>query len=337
MYRRLPVYLLLDTSESMAGEPLDRVEAGVATMVNSLKRNPYALDTVHMCVITFDAKARVVTPLTDIGNVKPPILSIKPGTSLGAALDLLGQSIEKNLVKNTAETKGDYKPLVFILTDGQPTDDWTSAVSKLKNVTPHVATIYGIGCGDEVDFETLSKIADVCFHVKDLNSDGIGKLFVWLTASVQSNSKSPDQKVSLEKTIPLEKGMELVESPPAFSGQKSRLFIHIFCRNTKKPYMVIYRLIPELGQYFSDQALPLPDDFFSDGAKKSSPINEEQLLNVPPCPFCQSEGFAKCGFCKNLFCVDSDSSDSVITCPACETKLSPSESGGSINIDGSAG
>jgi uncharacterized protein YegL len=321
----------------MVGEPLNLVEAGVATMISGLKRNPYALETVHMSLISFDSKARVLTPLTDIVSVSPPVLSIRPGTSLGAALGLLSQSMERDLVKTSGETKGDYKPLVFIMTDGQPTDDWRGAASKLKNAKPHVATIYGIGCGDEVDFETLSQFCDVCLHVKSLNSEGIAKLFVWLTASVQSNSMTPDTPVNLEKTVPLEKGMEIIDKPPPFTGQRSRLFIHIFCRETKKPYMIIYKFDPEIRKYFSDAAVPLPDDFFSDGARKSSPISEEQILNVPPCPFCHSQGFAKCCACGNLFCLDEESSQSQLQCPACETFLEPSGSGGSFDIDGSAG
>ena len=122
MHRRLPVYILLDCSESMAGGPLEAVEAGVYTMISALSRNPYAIETVHLSVITFDAMARVVVPLTEVPMVKPPLLSIRPGTSLGAALDLTRQRIESEVVKTTADTKGDYKPLIFILTDGQPTD-----------------------------------------------------------------------------------------------------------------------------------------------------------------------------------------------------------------------
>jgi uncharacterized protein YegL len=321
----------------MVGEPLELVDAGVTAMVSSLKRDPHALETVYMSVITFDAKARVVLPLTEIAAVKPPVLSIRPGTSLGAALGLLVQSIQNDLDKGTPEAKGDYKPLVFILTDGQPTDDWAAQAARLKTVTPHAATVYGIGCGDDVDFETLAKIVDVCIHVKDLNTEGIRKLFVWLTASVQSNSMSPDQKVSLEKDIPLEKGMEIIEKPPIFTGQKNRLFIHIFCRKTRKPYMILYKLIPELEKYISEQAVKLPDDFFSDGARKSAPINVEQILNVPPCPYCNSDGFGKCGFCQHLFCIDEETSNSKLTCPACETTLAPSGSGGSFNFDGSVG
>ncbi|EDN3960136.1 tellurium resistance protein TerY, partial [Salmonella enterica subsp. enterica serovar Typhimurium] len=53
--RRLPVYLLLDTSGSMHGEPIEAVKNGVQTLLTTLKQDPYALETAYVSVITFDS------------------------------------------------------------------------------------------------------------------------------------------------------------------------------------------------------------------------------------------------------------------------------------------
>jgi uncharacterized protein YegL len=339
MSRRLPVYLLLDCSESMAGNSLDRVEAGVMTMLASLKRNPYALETVHLCIITFDVKARVVTPLTELMAVRPPNLSIKPGTSLGAALDLLSKCLDKDLVKTTPSHKGDYKPLVFILTDGQPTDEWLASLKKVRAATPHVASIVTIGCGDEVDFETLSKIGDACYSVKDFYTESIGKLFLLLTASVQSNSTSPDDKgVSLAKIPPSDGMIEIdLKNPPKLTGGRTRLFIHVTCSKTRKPYLLVYERLTDRSGYICREALPLPEDFFSEGTLKSPPISDQELLNILPCPICEADGMAKCSFCSHLFCLSADSAGREVTCPCCETVLTGSTDSSSFSIDGSAG
>ena len=63
--RKLPVYLLLDTSGSMFGEPIEAVKNGVQTLVAALRQDPYALETAYLSVITFDNGARQVVPLTD--------------------------------------------------------------------------------------------------------------------------------------------------------------------------------------------------------------------------------------------------------------------------------
>jgi uncharacterized protein YegL len=338
MPRRLPVYILLDCSESMAGGPLDAVEAGVYTMISALNKNPYAIETVHLSVITFDAKARVEVPLTEVTLVKPPTLSLRPGTCLGAALDLARERISSEVAKTTAEAKGDYKPQIFILTDGQPTDEWRGPAARLRSVRPHLATIYAIGCGDDVDFETLAQIADVCIHNKSLSTESLGKLFVWLSASVQSQSVAPDKPVTLEK-VPLGDGMELVDPqrPPKFGGESKILYFHVTCRKTRKPYMMRYRYSAANRVYFCQDAVKLPDDFFSDGAMKTPPVDSDLLAGGVDCPYCGGDGWGKCGFCGHLFCLDLGERLNQLTCPVCETTLTLSESDSSFSVDGSQG
>ncbi len=64
--RRLPVYLLLDTSGSMAGEPIEAVRTGVDMLVSTLCQDPYALETVWLSIITFDRDTKVLLPLTPL-------------------------------------------------------------------------------------------------------------------------------------------------------------------------------------------------------------------------------------------------------------------------------
>ena len=64
--RRLPVYLLLDTSGSMFGEPIEAVKNGVQVLVSTLRQDPYALETAYLSIITFDSTAKQVSPLTEL-------------------------------------------------------------------------------------------------------------------------------------------------------------------------------------------------------------------------------------------------------------------------------
>ena len=61
MGRRLPVYLLIDTSGSMRGEPIESVKVGVEAMLSALRRDPYALETVNISIITYDREVKVLT------------------------------------------------------------------------------------------------------------------------------------------------------------------------------------------------------------------------------------------------------------------------------------
>lgn len=93
--RRLPVYLLLDTSGSMHGEPIEAVKNGVQTLLTTLKQDPYALETAYVSVITFDSSARQAVPLTDLLSFQMPALTASGTTSLGEALTLTASSIAK--------------------------------------------------------------------------------------------------------------------------------------------------------------------------------------------------------------------------------------------------
>lgn len=57
--RRLPVYLLIDTSGSMRGEPVESVNVGLRAMQTSLRQNPYAIETVHLSVTTSTPKSKM--------------------------------------------------------------------------------------------------------------------------------------------------------------------------------------------------------------------------------------------------------------------------------------
>lgn len=337
MLRRLPVYLLLDCSESMAGDPLKAVEAGTAEMIAALRRNPYALETVHLSIITFDARAKQILPLTEAGAVSAPRLSIRPGTCLGAALDVLREALTREVVPTTPEHKGDYRPLVFILTDGRPTDAWREAAERLRAVTPRPANIYAIGCGEDVDFRTLGRIADVCLHMRYLSPGNFADFFVWMSASVQSMSVARDDTVSLEK-IPLKEGMELVDpdNPPELRDEGERLFFHVRCMETRKDYLMRYVFEERAECYLAQDALPLPEDFFSDGTFQAPPVSSDDLYGSVPCPFCGNAEWARCGACRHMFCLKSGETRQKLVCPVCETTLSMGEAG-SFAVTGSRG
>ena len=87
--RRLPVYLLLDCSGSMMGEPIEAVRQGVKALLSELRGDPQALETAYLSVITFDSTARQITPLTELMQFKEPELNASGATALGGALKVL--------------------------------------------------------------------------------------------------------------------------------------------------------------------------------------------------------------------------------------------------------
>ena len=117
--RRLPVYLLVDVSGSMTGEPIESVKSGIQMLVSSLRKDPQALETAYLSVITFGSNAQQVVPLTELASFQPPEVRAGGMTAMGEALELLCKCVQKEVVKTTAERKGDWRPMVFIVRVGE--------------------------------------------------------------------------------------------------------------------------------------------------------------------------------------------------------------------------
>src|SRR5690606_33692841 len=132
---------------SMSGEPIEAVKNGVQVLVSTLRQDPYALETAYISVITFDSNVQQLVPLTDLASFQPPSISASGGTSLGGGLKLLAESIDREIAKSTPEQKGDWKPLVFIMTDGVPTDDWQRGLTEFKNRKTGIVVACAAGSG----------------------------------------------------------------------------------------------------------------------------------------------------------------------------------------------
>lgn len=185
--RRLPVYLLLDTSGSMNGEPIEAVKNGVQVLVSTLRQDPYALETAYLSVITFDSSAKQLVPLTELGSFQQPLIQATGTTALGEALTLLAQRIEAEVSKTTPEQKGDWKPLVFVMTDGAPTDDWQKGVNDLKKTK--TGLIVACAAGSSVDTKILKQITEIVVQLDTADSATIKAFFKWVSASVSSGSQ----------------------------------------------------------------------------------------------------------------------------------------------------
>ena len=190
--RRLPVYLLLDCSGSMMGEPLEAVKQGIKALLSELKGNPQALETAYLSVITFDSTARQVTPLTELMQFKEPQISAGGATAMGGALRVLMECAEREVHKSTEGQKGDWRPLVFILTDGCPTDTsaFNQAVQDLRAVK--FGNIIACAAGSNADTTYLKQITENVLMMNTLSAGDLAKFFAWVSASIGVSAKACD-------------------------------------------------------------------------------------------------------------------------------------------------
>ena len=104
-------------------EPIEAVNNGLQALVSELRQDPQALETAFLSIITFDSEAKQIMPLTELASIQIPNLVANGLTEMGAALSLVAEKIENEVTKTTPDTKGDWKPYIFLMTDGLPTDD----------------------------------------------------------------------------------------------------------------------------------------------------------------------------------------------------------------------
>lgn len=126
----LSIYFLLDNSGSMRGEPILSLQNGLQSFVSTLVRNQSTFGRVLVSVISFGDKAQMLVPLIDINSFSIPNMEIYGCTALGDALNLAAQEID--LETKVDDYRNHWRPVVFVLTDGEPTDDYRMGLYELR-------------------------------------------------------------------------------------------------------------------------------------------------------------------------------------------------------------
>ena len=195
--RNLPVYLLLDTSSSMEGAPIESVRHGLEQFQKEVSDDQFARDCVKVGVVTFGSDAELVTGgLVPITEFQPPSLSAYGVTRLDLAFNVVLESMERDVVRAVkGGQKGDWKPAIFVLTDGRPTDNqgyesdslWPATRDATVNrpkgqIKP--STIVAVGCGTNVDDDTLKNMSTGTAFRMGTSEAAFVSLFQYLSQSI---------------------------------------------------------------------------------------------------------------------------------------------------------
>ena len=347
--RRLPIFFVVDVSESMIGESLYEIETGIATITKTLRADPYALETAWVSVIAFAGKPRTVTPLTELFAFQPPELPVGGGTALGAALDHLMDEIDRTVQKTTADRKADWKPIIFLLTDGRPTDDVTRAVKRWNTGYRHGANLIAISIGGGADTAILPSLTDDVLVFNDTAPQAYTRFINWISQSIQAQSRSV--RTGADTRVSLAKGdADLLadrQTPPTVVDHDDRYAVFIAkCAKRSAPYIVKYErhmnridtTDPALARMFLLRnyalvmAVPVKNSYFemSDSQAILQSVNSTDLIGQPACPHCQAQfGMAVCA-CGGIHCVEGDG-DSI--CPWCKKSATYASSSDGAGFD----
>lgn len=344
--RRLPIYFLVDVSESMVGEPIEQIQNGMRTIIQELRVDPYALETAFISIIAFAGKAMTLSSLTELYKFYPPNFPIGSGTALGSALNFLMDEMDKSIQHTTHEIKGDWKPIVFLFTDGVPTDDYSVAFTRWNNKYRKTCNFIAVSIGDNVNTQVLGQITDNVLRLKDTDKESFQKFFKWITASIKATSVSVSDYSNDELKLAPKDGIKLEKVDPNQQYIVDENFIVLLgkCQNTSHSYLVKYarrsaeqRLYDEFENDDTFKlvgAYPIDEEAYTWLSGDNVPtlnVSTNKMRGVPACPCCGNQlGVVVCE-CGNVFCVGSNLTSK---CPWCGLEGSLGEvKGGGIDVN----
>ena len=196
---RCPCLLLLDTSGSMRGKPMAELNAGLRTFEQELKSDHMAAQRVEVAIITF-GPVRVVQDFQTADMFQAPNLETTGDTPMGSAIMQGLDILESRKSAYRQAGVSCYRPWVFLITDGAPTDRWQEAAERVRsgdNPQRKAFSFFAVG----VEGADMRQLAAICspdrppFPLRGLS---FRELFVWLSSSLGGVARSqPGQTVAL--------------------------------------------------------------------------------------------------------------------------------------------
>ncbi|NWG25334.1 MAG: VWA domain-containing protein [Pseudorhodoplanes sp.] len=184
---RCPCILLLDTSGSMSGTKIGELNGGLQTFAEELRSDAMAAKRVEVAIVSF-GPVQTVQHFVTADAFQAPTLTASGDTPMGAAIMSAVGLVAERKEAYKKNGIGYYRPWIFMITDGAPTDDVSAATAAIREGEASKSlTFYAVGV-DGADMARLSQIA-VRQPLK-LRGLSFRELFVWLSNSLGSRSRS---------------------------------------------------------------------------------------------------------------------------------------------------
>jgi uncharacterized protein YegL len=192
---RCPCVLLLDVSGSMGGAPLNELNAGLAVFKDELAADALAMKRVEVAIVTF-GPTKIEMPFTSASTFYPSTLVAQGDTPMGSAITQALQLVKDRKSEYKANGISYYRPWVFLITDGGPTDAWQAAAAAVREgEASKQFAFFAIGVKG-ANMDVLKQISTR----EPLSLEGLRfrELFSWLSSSLRSVSQStPGTEVPL--------------------------------------------------------------------------------------------------------------------------------------------
>lgn len=204
---RLPVCLCLDSSSSMNGTPINELNKGVEYFFDAIKSDEIARYSVELAVVTFNSTIEKISDFSSIDRQSLTLLKAEGLTSMGKGIELSLDLLEQRKKEYSGKGVDYYQPWLVLMSDGEPTDNITTAVSRVQDLSAKKKlTVFSIAIGDSADISTLKKFSSLKNNLvlKVKSPEYFKEFFEWLSQSVSVASQSvPGDKPSLPPIPPV--------------------------------------------------------------------------------------------------------------------------------------
>ena len=197
---RCPCLLLLDTSASMSGGPIDELNSGLRLLIETISSDALASLRAEIGIVSFGGQARLIRDFSTVDSLDIPSLTANGGTPMGEAINLGLDAIESRKKVYNANGLPYYRPWVFLITDGEPNQAsslWPVAIQRVHEFEAgKKINFFSVGVSS-ANTNLLSQLSN---EREPLMLQGINfkELFVWLSNSMISLSDSkPNDEASL--------------------------------------------------------------------------------------------------------------------------------------------
>ncbi len=205
--RHIAAVLAVDISGSMAGAPIEELNRGLAAFGEALQKDSLACGRAEVCIISFNSSVQTEMSFRPAAEYDAPTLAASGLTSMNEAIESALDAIEDRKQTYKANGVSYYRPWLFLLTDGAPTDEEKESATRtrLQNAISNKKVVYmPMGIGDGADLEKLKSYYPADAQARptlQANTKSFMEAFVWLSESLSQVSRS-DPRITSEVQLP---------------------------------------------------------------------------------------------------------------------------------------
>ena len=193
---RCACVLLLDTSGSMYGPPIQALNMGVSAFKDELEGDPLASLRVETAIVSFDSSVELVQNFATVDSLTIPELQPGGGTAMSSGVNFAIDRVEERKQSYREAGISYYRPWIVLITDGASGEPMDAASERVRQAEEaKQLAFFAVGV-EGADMAELNRLAPR--GAMPLNGLAFKEFFVWLSSSMTRVSSSRvDDEISL--------------------------------------------------------------------------------------------------------------------------------------------